>query len=197
MLETDDPAAGSEMFTWRAFMANVATTLEGIGAKLNKRQGRIALVAGVAAVATLGFMTGRRTHTAPPKPAPIAAQVMPQDLFVNKETGSSYKVTTEGATWRIDVRLANNLPFEIRFPGISEIPVGWRATIGLRTEPAAGLYLGRVDLTTDALMGNPAANAGGFSMGTCTAPLPLGLKVMGEPGTYVIYVTPQLGPEGC
>ena len=62
MLETDDPAAGSEMFTWKGFMANVASTLEAIGSKLNKRQGRIALVAGVAAVATLGFMTGRRTQ---------------------------------------------------------------------------------------------------------------------------------------
>jgi hypothetical protein len=197
MLETDDPAAGSEMFTWRAFIANVTSSLEAIGQKLNKRQGRIALIAGVAAVATLGFVTGRRTHTTPPKPAPVVAQVMPQELFVNKETGSSFKVTSEGTSWRIDVRLANRLPFEIRFPGISEIPVGWKATVGLRTESAPSLYMGHIDLTTDALMGNPAANAGGFSMSTCTVPLPLGLKVMGEPGTYVIYVTPELEPAGC
>lgn len=197
MLETDDPAAGSEMFTWRGFITSLTSTLEALGAKLNKRQGRIALVAGVAAVATLGFMTGRRTHTAPPKPAPVAAQVIPQQLFVNKESGSSYKVTPQGTTWRVDVTLTNDLPFEIRLPGISEIPAGWRATVSVRAEPAPMLYVGSIELTTDALVGNPAANYGGYTKHACTSPLPFGFKVKGEPGNYVLYITPVLEPADC
>lgn len=197
MLETNDPAAGSEMFTWRGFITSVASTLEGIGSKLDKRQGRIALVAGIAAVATLGFVTGRRTHVTVQKPAPAAAQVMPQQLFVNKESGSSYKITPSGTSWRVDVTLTNEDVLDIHFPGIAEIPVGWTARMTMQSDSAPALYLGRLDMTTDEVMGNPAANNGGYSISACMGPIPFGLKAKGQPGTYVVVVTPVLEPAGC
>lgn len=197
MLETDDPAAGSEMFTWRAFIANVASTIESIGSKLNKRQGRIAIIAGVAAVATLGFMTGRRTHSARPKPTPAVTQVMPQQLFVNKESGSSYKISPSETSWRVDITLTNDRILDIRLPGISEIPVGWRVRLTTRSDSAPPIYVAPIDITPDdAVMGNPGANHE-YLMNACMNPIPLGIKVQGEPGSYVLYLTPVLEPAGC
>jgi hypothetical protein len=194
MLETDDPAAGSEMFTWRAFIANVASTLEAIGSKLNKRQGRIALVAGIAAVATLGFMTGRRTHTTPPLPAPVFAQVLPQQLVVNKETGSSYRVmSTHEGEYTVEVKLADEKPLTIHLPGVAMVPTGWRARVGLQTQSTPPL---EATMFGDSrVLDQAAVEITGTS---CGLEMPaLETIVRGSPGTYLLYVRPVLEPAGC
>jgi hypothetical protein len=216
MLETDDPAAGSEMVTWRAFIANLASTLEAIGTKLNKRQGRIALVAGVAAVATLGFMTGRRTHTAQPTPTatptPLQARIaqpVPQQYVVNDQSGRSFMITSAGASWRIDVTLTDNNAVEIKLPGLAEVPAGWVARVGVVNDSTASLLVTTLsDLPVDDhehLEARPIQrlrlepkHRGTLTMRTCEAPaFPLGISLKGEPGTYVVYVTPVLEPAGC
>lgn len=194
MLETDDPAAGSELFTWRAFIANVVSTLEAIGQRLNKRQGRIALVAGVAAVATLGFMTGRRTHTTAAKPAPAAAQVMPQQLVVNHETGSSYRVSsTRVNEFAIDIKLTDDKPLTIHFPGIAMIPSGWKAGVALRTDSTPAL---EATMFGDSrILSETAISIEGVSCGLEGQELEM--TVRGEPGVYTVYAMPVLSPGAC
>lgn len=192
MLETDDPAAGSELFTWRAFVGNVMSTLEAIGQKLNKRQGRIALVAGIATVATLGFVTGRRSHE-PAKPKASLAQVVPQQLVVNKETGSSYKVSSgSGGTFTVDITLTDAKPLTVRLPGIAIVPPGWHARVMVSSISTPAL---EVTMFDDSRV---LDNAVELSASSCGLAAPeLEANVRGEPGTYTLYIKPVLEPAGC
>lgn len=192
MLETNDPAAGSELFTWRAFIGNVMSTLEAIGSKLNKRQGRIALVAGIATVATLGFVTGRRTH-APTKPTESRGEVVAQQLVVNKDTGSSFKVSsgTNGA-FTVDITLTDDKPLTVRLPGISMIPPGWRARVMLSSMSTPAI---EATMFGDSRVLESAVEV---SASACGVEMPaLETIVRGNPGDYTLYIKPVLEPAGC
>lgn len=192
MLETDDPAAGSELFTWKAFIGNVMSTLEAIGAKLNKRQGRIALVAGIATVATLGFVTGRRSHDTT-KPKASLAHVMPQQLVVNKDTGSSYKVSSgTNGTFAVDITLSDDKPLTIHLPGIATIPAGWHARVLLSSISTPAI---EVTMFGDTRTLESAVELSATACGLAAPELET--IVRGEPGTYTLYIRPVLEPAGC
>lgn len=196
MLETDDPAAGSELFTWRGFVTNVASTLESIGSKLNKRQGRIAVVAGVAAVATLGFVTGRRTHSRPQAAEQKAAamQVMPQNFMGKQENGSSFRVSsTRNGEFVVEVKLTDDRPLTIQIPGLASVPPGWRARVGIQSMSTPALEVTMFGGTR--VLGDSAVE---IATSSCGPEMPaFETIVRGEPGTYTIYVRPVLEPAGC
>ncbi len=152
-IETEDPAAGSEIFTWRGFVAGVRQTAARVRARVVTRHAKLAFLAlGVTGAVAFG---ARPKHTAIAQPHIETPQVVPGELPVSKFT------TTQLADGRlqIDIDFVDGRAVDIpALSGLAAVPEGWRVDItvdvatnepiGVAAVDIAGKQLGDQESTT-------------------------------------------------
>ena len=146
LLETEDPAAGSELFTLRGLVKEIRGAFAATRAWMTRR--RAAIIAGGVALTT-GAAWGvvhHYRHAAPERLAPTASSplvaVLPTHAIV-APTGSSYSIDRM-ADGRVEITLhfVDLKPIDI--PAITSlvgVPVGWQARAVVEASP------GSVELT--------------------------------------------------
>ncbi len=200
-LQAEDPAAGSEIFTIRGFIKQLRESGAAVVQRVKKiRKRRIVIGAALGAIAIGSVMVTPSKQVRNPE----ANQVMmtkPNGTVVTSMTApSGAKTSVEpiaDGRMRITLDLVDDKPIDIpALAGMRYVPPMWMAK--LHVEQSEGL-----SLTVFTLGDNTARE---MSIGTdITATqsncgigeLPLGLRIQGAPGHYVLFVEPTLTPAGC
>ncbi|HTL34110.1 MAG TPA: hypothetical protein VL326_13365 [Kofleriaceae bacterium] len=202
-LETDDPAAGSEILTWRDVVDSARSAVRTVTSKINTRKRKV-VVAAMAAGA-LFMVFGTRKH-AEPKANAAVVNVTPQTpaVIVNKE-GAKFDVAPIGdGAFKIDFTTADDHGVDVPLPGIAMVPRSWNARVAIQ------LLGPQLD---DNVYATPFRAIDGaqemqqisgttptqFSRAACGDELvPLVLHISAPAGThYSLRVTPVLEPAGC
>jgi hypothetical protein len=210
LLETEDPAAGSELFTIRGMLRSVASATRTVRKHVFATRERRLFVWGTTAfLVVLGFTLSR---TFPEKSAPTAAQVAPQ---VDRETpvvmntpvvmksGSTYTIEHMGdSRLKVTITIVNSEPVDIAFPGLSTVPQTWAAKLDVQlAQYSSALRVVGFPDEPGARIETLAASQldASFSQVACDlATHDLALRVQAqEPGQYTIFVAPVLAPAGC
>ncbi|HSD90848.1 MAG TPA: hypothetical protein VLB44_25160 [Kofleriaceae bacterium] len=198
-LETEDPAAGSEIFTWRDVVYMARSSVRSVTSKINTRQRKI-VVGIVAATAVFTFAT-RGTHAPAAKTAHVAeAPTIAPKQLVTTDSGSQFKVSPTGdGAFKVEVTLVDDKGIDVTFPGVAMVPHGWTARLELQQlgPQLMDSLTARIGVSTQAEAISATA-ATSFSMSGCDeAPVPLMIHVGGPAGSYSLRITPVLEPAGC
>jgi hypothetical protein len=199
-LETDDPAAGSEILTWRDVVDAGRRAVTSVTSKINTRKRKV--VVGVMAAAAVFAMFGRTKHADRPAQASVI-QVTPQtpNVIVNQE-GATFDVSPTGdGAFKIDFKTVDEKGVDVPLPGIAMIPRSWNARItiqllGPQLEGQVYATPFRMEGSTQQILGTSPTE---FSRSACGDELvPLVIHVNAPAGTaYSLRVTPVLEPAGC
>jgi hypothetical protein len=200
LLQAEDPAAGSEIFTIRGFIRQMRESGAAAIARV-KRIKRRRIVAGTALVgaATAAFAFWPHDHSK--AAAASKLEVMKHKVNMAKDvlapTGSKWNVEPMGdGRLKVTIDLANTTMIQIpAIAGLSHVPAMWNARV--RIEQIEGLSL-QVSPFEEPLSGVSIGAAYTATKSNCSiAELPLGLRVQGDAGHYVLYIEPVLTPAGC
>jgi hypothetical protein len=203
LLEAEDPAAGSEIFTIRGALRQVRTAVSAVVARVRTVRPVWVLVAGllvIAGVTATKLIAIERAPTAQlaAGPGAVTPGASPTLTPTVGPTGSRFTVEPAGQDGELVVTLdlLDEQPIEIpALAGLSEVPSGWQARVVIAQLEGGALQftlLGDVPATTS--LGD-AWSATARSCGI--APQPFGLRVQGSPGHYVFRLAPQLTPTSC
>ena len=186
-LEAEDPAAGSEVFTWRGVVDKVRSTAR----YLKTRNAKIAI--GVCVFLAAAFYNGGSapqqaqatfkmpTFTTTGGPAPTT-----------KYTASGTKIEAMGdGRIKISFDLNGEDPVVLNdLAGLSIVPPGWSAQVDIESANVLSVTMNGKTLSTS----QPVS----FSISSCTLAMPsLGVGIDGPAGHYVVYVRPVLEPASC
>jgi hypothetical protein len=202
LLQAEDPAAGSEIFTIRGFIRELRATASAALARVKQvRRRSLAIGAAVTAAAVGAVML-----MVPAKPAP---RVSGSIEYKSLSGGVSMTKLTTPSGARSAVEPMGDGRLKITLDLVDASPVNIPALAGMRNVPP--LWMARVKLD---LIEGVSLRAGLFGDNLLRAlsigddfkstqsncgigELPLGLHFEGPPGHYVIYVEPALVPAGC
>lgn len=199
LLEAEDPAVGGELFTLRGFIRQLRASLAPVVARVRGVKPVWVLVGGLLAIA--GY-TGLRlvevervskvqTYTAAAAPEPVqVADLGP--------TGSRATTQPMGdGRILVELDLVDGEPLDIpALAGLSNVPMGWSARVTI--QQVEGLSLEVSAFLDDATQRVSIGDDVTMTRSTCgMGPLPLGLRVRGAPGHYVLYIEPVLTPTSC
>lgn len=202
LLETDDPAAGSEIFTLRGLVRQVRGSIAHVLARVRTVRPIWVLVAGVLVIAGHTGFSLVRMATPPPErveaPAPlVGAAQTPVVASDHGPTGSRFTVQPLGdGRLAIAIDLVDDLPLDIpSLAGLAAVPSGWTARV--RISQTEGLALEVSDVRDEQTHSLSIGNDAMVTLRGCNmAAQPLALRLRGAPGHYVVYVQPTLTP-GC
>ncbi|NVB77320.1 MAG: hypothetical protein HOV81_02900 [Kofleriaceae bacterium] len=206
LLETEDPAAGSELFTIRGMLRSIASAARTVRKHAFATQHRRIFVWGTTALLVLFGFTMAQVRGDRNMPNKAAARVAPQvDLKtpVVMKSGSTYRIEHMGdGRLKISMTIVDSQPVDIAFPGVATIPPTWAAKLDVHiTQYASSLRVtafpdedgARVETLSAAQVDAT------FSQAACDIAMhDLALQVQTQvPGEYTLYVTPVLAPAGC
>jgi hypothetical protein len=197
LLQAEDPAAGSEIFTIRGFIRQVRASLAPIVTRARSVRPVWAIVAGLLVTAglSMSFLQPKPPSKAHLAAAPVAAQQPIPDLG---PSGSKWSAQPTG-DGRLEVRidLVDGRPIGIgMLGGLSHVPTGWSARIWFDQVEGLPLQVGAIaSETTSPLSIESDAQV---TIESCSlSQQPLGVRVQGAPGHYVLYLQPVLTPTSC
>jgi hypothetical protein len=201
LLQAEDPAAGSEIFTIRGFIRQLRASTSAVIARVRKIQRRRVLVGATITAAALGGVLMMMPKTKE-KPAMAAqAQVTRGKAYaapVIEPSGARSQVEPMGdGRIKITLDLVEASPVNIAaIAGMRNVPPMWMAR--MRVEPIEGIALQVGMLAGDGIKSISIGEAHTLTQSNCSiGEVPLGLHFEGPPGHYVIYVEPTLTPAGC
>ena len=199
LLQAEDPAAGSEIFTIRGLLRQLRASGASVVCALRAtRRRRMALTVTCTAVAAGAIVF---VYSSPQEPMIIVTK--PEITYTPSQptvtaTGSTYRVEPIGdGQLRVTFEIADTQPVTLQnLAGLDRVPHGWNARVSItliegetmRVTPFA-------DEPHDAIQhGQPLER----SQASCAleAP-PMKLSVAATPGRYVLLVAPVLEPAGC
>ena len=212
LLEVEDPAAGSELFTIRGMIRQIRESLVATKQALSFIKRRYWLIGGslaaIALILTGGNMLLKARHQASEAKAALAtmptAQVQQQLVPLappsrRPPSRGHFKVQRSGSRFRVDATLNENGEIVVPMVGFATVPESWSARsisssaaaaapIGLVTSDGAVKYLSSANptahLVIDACKGN--------------RPLAVSLKQDHAAGQQVVlYVSPKLEVANC
>jgi hypothetical protein len=199
LLQAEDPAAGSEIFTIRGFIRQLRESGAAAIARV-KQIKRRRIVAGTALVGATAAAFAFWPHDHKQAAAASKLEIMNKVHMakpVVAPTGSKWNVEPMGdGRLKITLDLADDTMIQIpAIAGLSHVPAMWNARV--RIEQIEGLSL-QVSPFEEPLSGVSIGAAYTATKSNCSiAELPLGLRVQGNAGHYVLYVEPVLTPAGC
>jgi hypothetical protein len=125
-IETEDPAAGSEFFTWRGFVAGMRQTITRTRQLARSRYLRLSLL-------TLGVVAGA-AYAAMPKHVAIAQPEMPRietpRIPLEVPTSRFHATRLADGRLQIDIDFVDGRSVDIpALAGLLAVPEGWRADI--------------------------------------------------------------------
>lgn len=205
LLETEDPAAGSELFTLRGMLRSVAGAARAVRKHVFATQHRRTFMWGTSAFLVLiGFALSRsQTDAKVERAAAHAAPSVDLTTPVVMKSGSTYRIEHMGdGRLKISMTIVDSQPIDIAFPGVATIPPTWQAKLDVHIVQYAS------SLRVTAFPDEPGARVetlaaaqldASFSQIACDIAMhDLALQVQAQvPGEYTLYVTPVLVPAGC
>ncbi len=205
LLETEDPAAGSELFTVRGMLRSIARTARTLREHLYASRRRRVIVSLIVLASGLSIFAFGRTTSEPRRAtyAQVTPSTVQLETPVIAKSGSQYRVEHMGdGRLKIVVHLVDDQALDISFPGLASIPQTWAAKIDVRiVQYSAGLrvtgFPDEPGARTETL--SAAQLDGTFSQTACDIAIhDLAMRVQTQvPGDYTMYVTPVLAPAGC
>jgi hypothetical protein len=205
LLETEDPAVGGEIFTLRGFVRGLRASLAPVVARVRSVKPIWVLVTGLLVIA--GYTALRlheantdvervaavQTYAALPVPDPVPVEVADLGPSGHRAT---MQLTGDGRIL-VELDLADDKALDIpSLAGLANVPMGWSARV--RIQQTEGLSLEVSAFLDDATQQVSIGNDVTMTRSTCgMGPLPLGLRVRGATGHYVLSVEPVLTPTGC
>lgn len=202
LLQAEDPAAGSEIFTIRGFIQQLRTSAAAVIARVKQVRARRVIIGAMVPAAMLGglilMMQHKSKHTPLPQTAAIGMKSHAAPIASVGPSGAKTIVETMGAgRLKITLDLVDDCVVDLpALAGLSSVPAMWNAAV--KIEQFEGIALEVSPFGAEALqavsIGTPLsisrANCGSFAE-------PLGLRIKGQAGHYVLYVEPVLTPAGC
>ncbi|MEO6773804.1 MAG: hypothetical protein ABI467_12430 [Kofleriaceae bacterium] len=208
LLEIDDPAAGSELFTIRGAIRELRAGLVTAAAHWRRVPLRLRMATGVVALlgCTWGAVHYWRGYAHGPvtvaiaNPLPTVGELMPvaQNLPINPVVASTIKVDRIGSRFWVEALLDANGDAVIPMIGFKTVPEGWRATLAI--EMVSADPLGFVTETGDVHTLSPASPRTELTIDACTAPKALAVHVEQprSPGKKIVFwVVPTLTVATC
>lgn len=215
LLEVEDPAAGSELFTIRDAVRALRTALTCVHGLVRRVSPRTwGLTAATASVALLGggalLWLARR-----PAAPPIAPVVMTQAAVAVTAhdpvaptpptpstpepgpAGPAYAIERVGARLAVVVEPTDRAELVVALPGVATVPQGWTATLLL--ERGSGGSIAVIGADGAQALGDRARRIA-LRIDGCGGPQPLELHLRPDPGQrdrVTLYVTPQLATADC
>ncbi len=200
LLEAEDPAAGSEIFTIRGALRQVRTAVSAVVARVRTVRPVWVLVAGLLVIAGV---TATKLLAMKRAPLPLAQVAAAPPTAVARPTvaptGSRISVGPPGneGLLKVTLDLVDQQPIEIpSLAALQQVPPGWHGRISIRQIEGLPLQvslLGDAQTTTTSIGSSVWVEADSCGI----ASQPFGLRLQGEPGHYVIYVGPNLWPAYC
>jgi hypothetical protein len=201
LLQAEDPAAGSEIFTIRGFIRELRATASAALARVKQtRRRRVVIGATAVAIGGVMLMMPARPKTMYGAEPQIGAFAGTRRVVTPtiEPTGAKTSVESMGdGRLKITLDLVDASPVNIpALAGMRNVPPLWMARVKLDLIEGVSL---RAGLFGDNLL--RALSIGDDFKSTQSncgiGELPLGLHFEGPPGHYVIYVEPALVPAGC
>jgi len=206
LLQAEDPAAGSEIWTIRGFIRQLRQAGGAAIARVKKIRHRRLVIGGVAAAATLASAL----VLVPAKPARVTTHVQVAGknqpvtaTVVTEPTGSKSMVEvwamSDGRVGlRITLDIADDKPVSVpSLAGMSNVPPMWNATVRITQLEGLGLAVspfgGSEGMHNVSIGEDIAVTRANCGMGE----QPFGFRAQGAPGHYVLFVEPTLAPVGC
>jgi hypothetical protein len=202
LLDTDDPAAGSEVFTIRGALRGLRASIAPVVARVRSIKPIWVLVTGLLAISTVTAykLVQVRASSAPSPLVPTATATAPtlaDGLPTQTATGSRFTVDTlpEGVL-RIELELADEHVVEIpNLAALTSVPPQWSAAMRVQQLEGVGLHVSAFDAGFELVAIGNDVELSGESCGI--APRPLALRLRGAAGRYVLHVKPRLEPAFC
>ncbi len=206
LLEVEDPAAGSEIFTIRGLLREIHSGLVVVKTQFLKLSVRNRLVlAGVAVMATGAVVVSHaRNDAAKAQAAAVAAKY---DLAMNAPplvpaiqndfpVDLPYSVVRTGDRFQVDATLDTKGELTVPMIGFSEVPLNWSATLEIAVDTSTvGVVVGG---KADEL--SPEHGKTTFTVDACRGNQPLAIHLFrtGDQNTRVrLFVVPTLTVAHC
>jgi hypothetical protein len=201
LLQAEDPAAGSEIFTIRGFIRQLRATASAAIARVRKvRARRVAIAGAVVATAIGGVMMMMPAKHAPPMSKTMEYTKLGGTVAVTRTTapsGSQSMVEPMGdGRLKITLDLADNAPIDIpALAGMRFVPPMWIARVKVDQIEGMALRAGMLggDMRALSIGDDYSVTQANCGMGEVL----LGLHFEGPAGHYVFYVEPTLTPTSC
>lgn len=205
LLQAEDPAAGSEIFTIRGLIRQLRASAAGVVARVRKVRRRRVVIAAVVGAAVLGGVM--LVMPAKTERAAMATAIGTSTIQRDNGTKVTSSVMASGARstvepmgdgrLKITLDLVEASPVEIpALAGMRNVPPMWLARIKLELIEGVSLRVGMFG--SDALKSLSIGDDFQDMQSNCSiGELPLGLHIEGPPGHYVLYAEPTLTPSSC
>lgn len=206
LLEAEDPAAGSEIFTIRGFFRSLRQSIAPVFARVRQVKPIWVLVAGILVIAGYTAMKlvdtkqelSHREVLAVAAAAAREPSVSIEPIKAIGPTGSkSNVVVLDDGRIQIDLDLTDDQPLVIpNVGGLRALPHGWRARTTMSLGAGQALH---VSLPGNGLEQLEYTHDLTQATENCAIDFPssFDLRAQGAPGHYTIYVTPVLTPTSC
>lgn len=197
LLEAEDPAAGSEIFTIRGALRQLRAAASAVLARVRTVRPIWVLVAGLLVIAgvTATKLLAMRAPLAQAPVAAVAATTAPTPTLAPTGSRSMVEVVRDGRV-KIELELVDNRPVEIpAIAGLALVPPGWVARVEIKETEGSSLDVWFGERLLPALSIDEPADMVVPSCGIVSQSF--GLRVQGAPGHYVLYVEPTLRPTRC
>jgi hypothetical protein len=202
LLQAEDPAAGSEVFTIRGFVRKLRTSIAPVVGRVKQVKPIWVLVAGLLVIASITAMKLSEVQRGPRlSDAKVSAAATPvaRSIPAVTPTGSKSSVEPLGdGRLKLTLDLVDDQAITIpSLAGMATIPSQWMVRIKFEQVEGLGLHVSLFgdDQATSLLQIGSPMTATTSSCGMMAQPF--GLRMQGEPGHYVVYIEPTLTPAGC
>ena len=197
LLEAEDPAAGSEIFTIRGALRRLGSAASTVLARVRGVRPVWVLVAGLLVIAGVTATKLLEVKGPPPPPPQLAASTPRIAKPAIAPSGSRSSIEPMGrGVLKVVLDLVDDQPIEI--PGLAAlaaVPAGWQARVSIRQ--LEGLSL-QVSLAGGSMQ--PVSIGSEIRPTTSSCGIeaePFELRIQGAPGHYVLYAEPVLTPADC
>jgi hypothetical protein len=136
LLEVDDPAAGSELFTIRGMLREIRSSIAAVRAALGQRVSkRTWILIGAATLAgTVGVMKLQPKRMGPgyaQVPLLAMAKLEPAPVPINGQVLEPYQVSRIGGKFVVEATLDHDGQLDVPMTGFQTLPLNWRATLAV------------------------------------------------------------------
>jgi hypothetical protein len=201
LLDAEDPAAGSEVFTIRGALRQLRASIAPVVARVRSIKPVWVLVIGLLTIA--GVAAYKVVTTRHPAPIPMhsshagISSSVPIRSTATMPTGSRFTVDTlPDGVLRIQLELIDDNPVDIpSLAAIASIPPQWAATMRVQQFEGVGVQVSAFDAGYQLVTIGNELDLSAESCGV--AARPFALRVKGVAGRYVLHVKPTLKPAYC
>ena len=208
LLEVEDPAAGSELFTIRGMIRQIRTSLATVKSSLSFVKRKYWLFGGfVVAVSLIVsgiglFVSTRHATIAYAQPAAAQAALPQSELLPLAPPSASnaptaYKVERDGNHFRVVATLDDKGELVVPMVGFATVPQNWGATLDITLVSPGTIGIVTEEGTKYLSSASPETR---IAIDACSSPRPLSVHLLQEhsPGSKVeLYVSPRLAVANC